>query len=164
VAPARKAAIGIMLGFWTRFIHRQVSAINRLAFQRSNSGLAFVTISHGYKSKTTGLTAHSIGNQMHIRHRTVRREELAQFVFAGGKREIAYIQFHNQIFRRQSQSRSRIPGFKSPPRRPHLTIYRAINVNNRCLRLGPFEKIASRLFGIQNSEARIQNPERAAGG
>lgn len=77
--------------FRTRLIDGQIATIYRLAFQSIDSSLAFVTISHRDKCKSTGLTTHPIGYQVHVSDGTVRSEEVAQFAFASGEREITYV-------------------------------------------------------------------------
>ena len=82
-----------------------------MTFQRANGRLAFVAISHRDKSESTGFTTHAIGYYMDVSDGAMGREEFAQFGFGGGERKITYVQFHKHL-RSQSQSRSRIPGFK----------------------------------------------------
>ena len=75
----------------TGLIDGQIATVYWLAFQCIDSSLAFVTISHRGKSKSTGLTTHPIGYQVHISDGAVRSEEVAQFAFASGEGEISYV-------------------------------------------------------------------------
>ena len=81
----------MVLRLRTGLIDGQIATVYRLAFQCTNSSLAFVTISHGDKCKSTGLTAHPIGYQVHVSDSAVRSEEVAQLAFASGEREITYV-------------------------------------------------------------------------
>jgi hypothetical protein len=65
-----------------------------------------------------------------------------------------------KTFRRQSQSRSRTPGFKSPLRKPHLTIHRAINQNDRKLTVGLIEEIASQHIRKKATGRAMSRSER----
>jgi hypothetical protein len=62
-----------------------------MTFQGTDSSLPFATISHRDKCKPTGLTTHTIGYDMRVSNSAMRREEIAQFVFGGGERKIAYV-------------------------------------------------------------------------
>ena len=87
-----------MLRLWTGLIDGQIATVYRMAFQCADSSLTLVTIPHGDKSKSTGLTTHPIGYQVHVSDGTVRSEEVAQFAFASGERQIAYVYFHKTFF------------------------------------------------------------------
>jgi hypothetical protein len=91
LATARKRTVWLMLRLRTGLIDGQIATVYRLAFQCTDGSLTFVTISHGDKSKSTGLTTHPIGYQVHVSDGTVRSEEVAQFAFASGEREITYV-------------------------------------------------------------------------
>jgi hypothetical protein len=65
-----------------------------MTFQRTNGRLAFVAISHGDKSESTGFTTHAIGYYMDVSDGAMGREKFAQFGFGGGERKITYVQFH----------------------------------------------------------------------
>jgi hypothetical protein len=91
LATARKRTVWLMLSLWTGLIDGQIATVYRMAFQCADSSLTFVTIPHGDKSKSTGLTTHPIGYQVHVSDGTVRSEEVAQFAFASGERQIAYV-------------------------------------------------------------------------
>lgn len=91
LATARKRTIWRLLRLRTGLIDGQIATVYRLAFQCTDSSLTFVTISHGDKSKSTGLTTHSIGYQVHVSDGAVRSEEVAQFAFVSGEREITYV-------------------------------------------------------------------------
>jgi hypothetical protein len=62
-----------------------------MTFQGTDSSLPFATISHCDECKPTGLTTHTIGYDMRVSNSAMRREEIAQFVFGGGKRKITYV-------------------------------------------------------------------------
>ena len=62
----------MVLRFRTRLIDRQIAAVYQLAFQRIDSCLAFVTISHGDKCESTGLAAHAIGYNVNVSDGAVR--------------------------------------------------------------------------------------------
>jgi hypothetical protein len=91
LATARKRTVRLMLRLGTGLIDGQIATVYRLAFQCTDSSLTLVTISHGDKAKSTGLTTHPISYQVHVSDGTMRSEEVAQFVFASGEREITYV-------------------------------------------------------------------------
>ena len=47
-------------------IDSQITAINGMTFQRIDSSLAFVTISHSDECKSSRAAAHSIGDDMNV--------------------------------------------------------------------------------------------------
>ena len=100
LAPlARKRIVRTVLRLWTRLVDSQVTAVYGMAFQRTDRGLPFATISHGDECKPTRLTTHTIGYHMHVGDGAMRGKEIAQFVFGAGEGQISYVQFHNIFFR-----------------------------------------------------------------
>src|SRR5260370_40653936 len=75
-ATARKRTLLTVLRLRARLIDGQIATVYRLALQCIDSSLAFTTISHGHKCKSTELTTHPIGWQVHVSDSAVSGEEV----------------------------------------------------------------------------------------
>jgi hypothetical protein len=76
---------------WTCLAHTQIPAVNGMTFERVDSSLALVSISHSDEGKTPGFAAHSIGYNMNVSDGAVRREQITQCAFAHGEGEITHV-------------------------------------------------------------------------
>src|SRR5437667_2271692 len=113
-----------------RLVYVQRSPADFLAVERGHRSVGFGRVGHGDERETARLASHAIHHQRHFGDFAVFFEKILKIVFGSLKGEISYIQFHCDLILEnncQLQSRSRESGFKSPLRKPQLTIYHATN-------------------------------------
>ena len=92
-AAAAAAARRAVVFTGTRLVDRQGAALNFLARQRRNGGLGRFRRAHGDKSEAARTSAHAVGDEVDLRHGTVRGEEVLEVIFCGIEGKVSHVQF-----------------------------------------------------------------------
>ncbi len=74
-----------------RFVHREGAAGYFLAVERGDGGIGAVRIGEGHEAEATGAAGFAIVENSNVGDGAMLREEIAQIVFSGLKREITYV-------------------------------------------------------------------------
>src|SRR4051794_36327135 len=72
------------------------TAVELFAVESLHSGFGSGAVRHLDETETTGLAGIAIGNDIHLVHRPIRFEELAEVISRRIKRDIAHINVHVQ--------------------------------------------------------------------
>ncbi len=74
-----------------RFVHGQSAALHFLAVEGGDGGVGAVRIGEGHEAEAAGAAGFAIVENGDVGDGAVLREEIAQIVFSGLKREITYV-------------------------------------------------------------------------
>ena len=91
--PAVVAAGELTRTFFTRarFVHGQRTAGDFLAVERRDRGIGGGGVTHGDEAEAAGAAGFAIVQDGDVSDGAVLREEIAQIIFSGLKREITYV-------------------------------------------------------------------------
>jgi hypothetical protein len=94
---ARAAGTGRTIFARTRFVHRQIAAVEILVMQSMHRGRAFRRTAHGHEAKAASPTGVPICYEVRLHNSAVRCECVLQIVFGGIEGKISNVQFITHV-------------------------------------------------------------------
>lgn len=80
------------------FIHSQRSAIEIVAVERGDGGVAFAIIAHFHERKPSGLPGIAVGYDVHTVNPAIRRKQGSNPIFGSAEAEVSYKYIFHLIF------------------------------------------------------------------
>ena len=117
---------------WARFVYIERAAVQIVTVERAHRSAGLRVVIHRDERKPARFAGHPIRHETDFADLAVLFEQILKIVLGGLESEITYVQFHCcfEIGKTtELQSRSRESGFKPPMSDAHLTIYRAVKLN-----------------------------------